>query len=566
MYNRRGSIMDAEPLNSGGDTGITPAELILSSLSDGVIGVNQDGAISFINPTACTLTGKKQSEAIGKPLREVFALGGNAQSLEPEYIKRILNRHCSVGPITKQQLKVAPNKHILIDYSITPLDSNSAVVMFHDLSHIEENSRTLLYQVSYDPLTRLPNRYTLQQTLNQTYNRFKATEGTFSVLLLDLDRFKLVNDSYGHAAGDKLLKDVAKLMGESLRPQDKIGRWGGEEFICLLPESNLSDSYTIAERIRKSLEQHSITVNERHISTSTSIGIANYPSDGNSVEEILRVADAMLYEAKRDGRNTTNSSLNSKTSILTIARQLEDAINNNRIIPAYQPIVNLTDGEIIAEEALARIIGPNDEIIEANKFIEAALQLELVHKIDHTIIKQAITSCSTRLLDGNKPLKHFVNISADLLRHPDLVEDIVNTAVGQCTACGDLMDDEKPLVIEITEHQLISDVNEAKRILEPLLDFGLQLAVDDFGSGYSSLQYLADLPISFLKIEGELVRRVSTDKRIRAILSGIQMIANDLGLTTIAEYVEDEATMNELQEIGVHWGQGNYFGKPQLIS
>lgn len=558
--------MDAEPLESSGNTGITPAELILGSLSDGVIGVNLNGAITFINPTACTLTGIKQADAIGKPLREVFILGGNAQSLKPSYIKRILNRHCVIGPITKQQLRVGPNKHILIDYSITPLDDNCAVIMFHDLSHIEEQSHTLLYQVSYDPLTRLPKRDTLQQTLKQTYNRFKAVEGTFTILLLDLDRFKLVNDSYGHAAGDELLKGVAKVMGESLRPQDKIGRWGGEEFICLLPESNLSDGYIIAERIRKNLEQHSITINGRDISANTSIGIANYPCDGTTVEEILRVADAMLYQAKRDGRNTTNSSLNDKTSMLTIARQLEDAIEHNRIIPAFQPIVDLTSGETVAVEALARIVCPKNEMIEAKKFIEAALQLELVHKIDHCIIKQAIESYRTRLLDGGRELSHFVNISADLLHHPELVKDIVDTAIGQCTAGADFLGDKKPLVIEITEHQLITDTKEVKRILEPLLDFGLQLAVDDFGSGYASLHYLADLPISFLKIDGKLVRRVSSDKRIRAIISGIQAIANDLGLTTIAEYVENEPTKNELQEIGVDWGQGNYFGRPQIIT
>ena len=558
--------MDVEPLETGGNTSVTPAELILGALSDGVIGVNRNGAISFINPTACTLTGIKRADAIGKPFREVFALGDNAQPLKLEYIKRILKRRCCIGPITKQQLMVGPHNHILIDYSITPLDDNTAVIMFHDLSHIEENSHTLLYQVSYDPLTHLPNRDAMQQTLNQTYNQFKSIEGTFSVLLLDLDRFKLVNDSYGHAAGDKLLKGVAKLMGESLRPQDKIGRWGRKEFICLLPESNLSDAYIIAERIRKNLEQHTITKSGRDISTNTSIGMANYPCDGATVEEILRVADAMLYEVKRDGRNTTYSSLNNKTSVLTIARQLEDAIEHNRIIPAFQPIVDLATGETVAEEALARIKCPKNEIIEANKFIDAALQLELIHKIDHCIIKQAITSCSTRLLKGGKQLSHFVNISADLLHHPVLVQDILDTAVSQCTACADFLGDEKPLVIEITEHQLITDTKEVRRILEPLLDFGLRLAVDDFGSGYASLHYLADLPISFLKIDGELVRRVSSDKRVRAIISGIQTIANDLGLTTIAEYVEDEATKNELQDIGVNWGQGNYFGAPQIIS
>lgn len=543
---------------------ISPAEIILGSMSDGVIGVDLDGNVSFINAAACSMTGIKSRQAIGEPLNKVFRLEGNAQPLGPGYIKRIVNRHAGVGPITKQQLKIGQQKHILIDYSITPLDDSSVVIMFHDLSHIEENSRTLLYQVSYDPLTRLPNRATLQQTLGQTFKRFQVDEGTFSILLLDLDRFKLINDSYGHAAGDKLLKDVARLMGESLRPQDKIGRWGGEEFICILPESNLADSYIIAERIRKNLQQHKIVINDRNLAASTSIGVANYPVDGNSVEEMLRVADSMLYEAKRDGRNTTYSSLNNKTSVLCIARQLEEAINTNNVIPAYQPIVNLADGNIVADEALARIRTADNELVEASKFIEAALQLELVHRIDHSIIRQSIQACSARLLETEIPLYHFVNVSADLLRHSDLVQDILDLAIEQCGNCGVLVGDEKPLIIEITEHQLISNTEEARKILQPLLDFGLTLAVDDFGSGYSSLHYLADLPVSYLKIEGELVRRVTRDEKVRAIISGIQNIANDLGMTTIAEYVEDEATHNELLELGVQWGQGNYYGKPEI--
>lgn len=559
--------MDAETLGHGVgglSPGVTPAEIILGSLSDGVIGVDLEGSVSFINAAACAMTGIKSADAVGKPLSKVFVLDSYAQPLEPAYFKRIVNRQAGVGPITKQQLKVGQHKHILIDYSIIPLDDNSAVIMFHDLSHIEENNRTLLYQVSYDPLTRLPNRDTLQQTLNQTYKRFQVDEGTFSILLLDLDRFKLINDSYGHAAGDKLLKDVAKLMGESLRPQDKIGRWGGEEFICILPESNLADSYIIAERIRKSLEQHNITINDRKLSASTSIGIANYPVDGATTEELLRVADSMLYEAKRDGRNKSFSSLNNKTSVLCIARQLEEAINNNNILPAFQPIVNLADGKIVADEALARIRTPENDLIEASKFIEAALQLELIHRIDHSIIRQTIMACSSKLMESGNSIDHFVNVSADLLRHSDLVQDILDVAITQCGACGDLVGQEKPLIIEITEHQLISDTREVKKILQPLLDFGLRLAVDDFGSGYSSLHYLADLPISFLKIEGELVRRVSNDKRVRAIISGIQTIANDLGMITIAEYVDNEATHNELLELGVQWGQGNYYGKPEL--
>ncbi|MDX1823608.1 MAG: diguanylate cyclase, partial [Thiohalomonadales bacterium] len=480
--------------------GNSAAEHILSALSDGVIGVDDHGRITFINAVACNLTGWTQQDAIQQPLEQVFTLHGSSQVLEPAFLQRLLKRQVGIGPITKQQLVNKNGVSLLIDYSISPLDANSAVLMFHDLSHIQDENRTLLYQVSYDPLTRLPNRDALQQTLKQIHARYERQHGTYSILLLDLDRFKLVNDTYGHAAGDSLLKKLATEMTQSLRPYDNLGRWGGEEFLCVLPNTDLQGGIDSAERFRELISQHSVQIENQQVRTTASIGVANFPHDGKDVSEILRVADAMLYEAKRAGRNRVASSRNQEGDILSIARQLEEAIAADDIVPMFQPILDLHNGELVGQEALARIRTKQGTYIEAGKFIEAALHLQMTHRIDHAITKQTILRCSNRVIkQGLSPLPHFVNISAGLLRHPDLVEDIFATALCQCQACGDRLGPQKPLVIEITEQQLLSDVKEAKRILQPFLDFGLRLAVDDFGSGYSSLHYLADLPITFLK-------------------------------------------------------------------
>jgi diguanylate cyclase (GGDEF)-like protein len=546
--------------------GNSAAEQILSALSDGVIGVDQFGRINFINAVASNLTGWSKAEAYQHPLEQVFSLYGTTHVLEPAFLQRLLKRQVGIGPITKQQLVNKNGISLLIDYSISPLDANSAVLMFHDLSHVQDENRTLLYQLSYDPLTRLPNRDALQQTLKQIHARYERHSGTYSILLLDLDRFKLVNDSHGHAAGDALLKKLASEMTQSLRPYDNMGRWGGEEFLCVLPNTDLQGAIDSAERFRELISQHCVQIEKQQVRTTASIGIANYPQDGEEVSEILRVADAMLYEAKRNGRNRVASSRNQKGNILSIARQLEEAITTENIVPIFQPILDLQTGELRGQEALARLRTNQGTYLEAGKFIEAALHLQMTHKIDHAITTQTIRYCSERVLQGLPPLPHFVNISADLLRHPDLVEDIFSTALCQCQVCGDRIGKQKPLVIEITEQQLLSDVNEAKRILQPFLDFGLRLAVDDFGSGYSSLHYLADLPISFLKIEGSLVKRITHDKKVRAIIKGIQNIADDLELTTIAEYVEDQTTLDALRELGVHWGQGYLFAAPTFAS
>ncbi len=540
------------------------AEQILSALSDGVIGVDQHGNVTFMNAVACSLTGWSRADAIQQPLENVFTLQGGNQVLEPTFLQRVLKRQVGIGPITKQQLLNKKGSNLLIDYSISPLDANSAVLMFHDLSHIQDENRTLLYQVSYDPLTRLPNRDAIQQTLKQLHTRYERQNGTYSILLLDLDRFKLVNDTYGHNAGDQLLKKLATEMTASLRPYDNLGRWGGEEFLCILPNTDIQGALDSAERFRELISQQYVEVDNQQVRTTASIGVASFPHDDRDVSEVLRIVDAMLYEAKRGGRNRVASSRDQEGNILSIARQLEEAIANNNIVPMYQPIVELQSGELVAREALARLHTENGTYMEAGKFIEAALHLQMTHKIDHAITKQTIQYCSQRVLMGNEPLPHFVNVSADLLRHPDLVEDIFSTALSQCQACGDRIGPQKPLVIEITEQQLLSDVKDAKRILQPFIDFGLRLAVDDFGSGYSSLHYLAELPITFLKIDGRLVQRVTQDRKVRAIVKGIQNIADDLDLITIAEYVEDQATLDALRELGVSWGQGYFFGRPEL--
>jgi len=540
------------------------AEQILSALGDGVIGLDQHGKITFINAVASSLTGWSRAEAIQQPLDKIFTLQGSSQVLEPAFLQRVLKRQVGIGPITKQQLLNKTGVSLLIDYSISPLGANSAVLMFHDLSHLQDENRTLLYQVSYDPLTRLPNRDAIQQTLKQLHTRFERQNSTYSILLLDLDRFKLVNDTYGHNAGDQLLKKLATEMTESLRPYDNLGRWGGEEFLCILPNTDIQGALDSAERFRELISQQYVEIDNQQVRTTASIGVASFPHDDHDVSEILRIADAMLYEAKRHGRNRVASSRNQEGNILSIARQLEEAIASDNIVPMYQPIMDLQTGELVAQEALARMHTDNDTYLEAAKFIEAALHLQMTHKIDHAITKQTILYCSNRVLQGKPPLPHFVNVSADLLRHPDLVEDIFSTALCQCEACGDRIGQEKPLVIEITEQQLLTDVKEAKRILQPFLDFGLRLAVDDFGSGYSSLHYLAELPITFLKIDGRLVQRVTRDKKVRAIIKGIQNIADDLALTTIAEFVEDQATLDTLRELGVSWGQGYFFGRPEL--
>lgn len=415
---------------------------------------------------------------------------------------------------------------------------------------------------SFDHTTGLLNRRAFTEVIQREYAQSKRARKPFSMLLMDLDRFKLLNDNYGHETGDRILRGVSEISRSALRSCDWMGRWGGEEFLAILPDADEKAAQAIAERLRESIDQFSIEFNGQNIKTTMSIGIASYPQDGETPDFLIRAADAALYEAKKTGRNRVVSA-KEKQEIYSIAAKINSAIANNRMVPAYQVIVDLKTRETVAEEALARLIDENGKPIEAMQFISAATELQLTHLIDAEIIKRTMNRCAANIAAGGERIAHFVNLSGDLLLHQELIHDLFKQAQAACLTCGIDLGPTKPLVLEITERQLLGDMNAVKAKLAPFLDFGMRLAVDDFGSGYSSFQYLAELPVSFLKIEGSLIKQID-DNRIRKIIRRINDIAKDLELITIAEFVEDADTANILCDIGIDWAQGYYFGRPVL--
>ncbi|HEX5635568.1 MAG TPA: diguanylate cyclase, partial [Gammaproteobacteria bacterium] len=388
---------------------------------------------------------------------------------------------------------------------------------------------------SIDPLTGLLNRRAFQEVISREYAKAKRLEQPFSMLLFDLDRFKMLNDNYGHDIGDKILLGISHVAKSTLRTSDWLSRWGGEEFLAVLPNTDDTGAKIIAERLRNEIENFSIHLNNQSIKTSASIGIACYPRDGDTLDFLLKAADAALYEAKTTGRNRVVEA-REKREVYSIAAKLNTAIETNMLLPAYQTIVDLKTREPVAEEALARLIDDTGNVIEATDFISAAMELQLTHLIDYQIIKQTMNHCAINIASGGDRIAHFVNISGDLLLHQDSIQNLFAEAQAACISCGVDLGPTKPLVLEITERQLLGDPEAVRAKLAPFLDFGMRLAIDDFGSGYSSFQYLAELPISFLKIEGSLIKHIN-EKRIRQIVKRISDIAKDLDLITVAEYV-----------------------------
>ncbi|MEJ2644874.1 MAG: bifunctional diguanylate cyclase/phosphodiesterase [Gammaproteobacteria bacterium] len=417
---------------------------------------------------------------------------------------------------------------------------------------------------TFDHLTGLPNRRAMVEALEREHARASRNGRPYSLVLFDLDHFKLINDSYGHVIGDQVLIGVARAAQSALRDGDWLGRWGGEEFLALLPETDQAEALTTAERLRGAVGSKPQHADDWTVEVTLTAGVATYPQDGQALSRLISSADANLYEAKRSGRNRVLGGGGATSdAVLPVATQLRSALQEGRLRPAYQPIVALSTVQVVAEEALARIVGTDGQVTYAGRFIEAAGQMQLIHRVDFEIVTQSVKRCMAQVRDGGAR-QHFVNISTELLRHPELVDQIIQMAQQDCGACVDDLGERKPLVLEITERQFLSDAMQALAALQPLLDFGMQLAIDDFGSGYSSFRYFADLPVAYLKLERHLVGRLRTEAKVRTIVEGIQATARRLGVITVAEGVEDKQTAIILQDMGVDWGQGHFFGRPQF--
>lgn len=382
------------------------------------------------------------------------------------------------------------------------------------------------------------------------------------LIMLDLDRFKVINYGYSERCGDLLLQEVSTLIAQTLRAGDQVGRWGGQEFLCLLPGADCKITDSIAEQLRQAIESLTLNAEGYEIHVTASLGAACFPEDASNTGQLIAACGAAMYQAKNTGRNRVTHADALHGQVFGLGKLLDSALREHRVVPAYQPIVDLNSGAIVADEALARVVNADQAPLAAEHFIEAARQLQVTYQIDRAIIISVIKHCVQNLRAAPN-MAHFVNISGNLLRHPKVVSEILDAARIHCAACSDLTGPTKPLVIEITERELLHDIDATRNMLRPFLDFGMRLALDDFGSGYSSFKYLADLPFSFVKIEGTLIQRIR-EKRVRTIVQGIQKAASDLGLVTVAEFVESEEIAAIVRTTGVDWAQGYYYGLPEI--
>ena len=429
------------------------------------------------------------------------------------------------------------------------------------LHHSEQNE---LFQrlALTDLLTDLPNRRAAEDRLQHELARATRKLGKFALAMVDLDHFRYINERYGEPTGDQVLKGVAKRLLSGLRDGDWLARWGGEKFLFFLHDSDAREAVGALERLADQLKTTPIATDIGPISLTLSAGIGVVHPGRYEMQPALDMADISLRRAKNSGRDKVHAILDrdSGWSIQTV----KNAVQDNRLRLSTQVIVDLQTGLAVADESLARLLTPDGELIEAENFIGMAEGLGTIADLDRHMAQLSLSRCKTLLDQGGTPgFAHFINLSPQFLARRGLVEELLQNAQEYAESCKLGEGAAHPLVLEITERQRIGNLDTLRADLQPLLDFGFRLALDDLGSGYSSFMYLANLPISFLKIEGWLVLNMRREHKIASVVESMAGFARKEGIKTIAEHVEDAETAHILRDMGVDWGQGWYFGRPQ---
>jgi len=429
----------------------------------------------------------------------------------------------------------------------------------------QDAQRALLQHIALtDPLTGLANRRAAEEKLQVEKLGGGRSFGGCILALADLDHFKSINDRYGHAIGDEVLKEMARRFQSGLREGDWVARWGGEEFLFVLHGRTGDEALIALERIVGLATSAPVQPAVGTIPVTLSAGASAFVDQELEIYPMLETIDAALYQAKSDGRD--------QIRIAQAPRQhwngkvLKQALSEQRVKVATQIIVDLQTGQPIADEALARIETGSGEILEAGDFIDMAEGLGLMAEIDRQVIRSTMSRCTSLLARGGSPdFAHFVNVSPQFMARHELVEEMLQNAMSYCQSCGVNMGPVKPIILELTERQRVVSIDKLREDLKPFIDFGFRLALDDFGSGYSSYLYLANLPVSFIKIEGWLVANMRRDRKVAGIVASLASFARSEGLRTVAEHVQDAETVRMLGDMGVDYGQGWHFGRPQLV-
>jgi len=540
------------------------AVVTLNSIGDAVLSTDISGKITYLNLVAETMTGWRREEATGKLLVEVFRIiDGTTRKPARDPMEMAVEQNRTVGLTVNCILIRRDGFESAIEDSAAPIHDRAgrvlgAVIVFHDVSAARAMTVQMTHSAQHDLVTNLPNRLLLNDRINQSIALARRQKRPVAVIFLDLDHFKFVNDSLGHATGDKLLESVSKRLLAAVRGADTVSRQGGDEFVILLSEiAHSEDAATSAAKILLALNApHSIAGQVLHIDGS--IGISIYPEDGQDAETLIKNADTAMYHAKENGRNNFQF-FTPDMNLKAVRRQslegrLRQALEREEFFLHYQPKVNLQTGEITGVEALIRW-QQAEGLLLPSQFVAIAEDCGLILPIGRWVLREACRQARAWQLAGLPFNRISINVSAVEFRDKGFVE-------GLRTILSETGLEARYLDLELTEGVLMKDAESTAAVLQELKMLGVHLAVDDFGTGYSSLSYLQQFPIDVLKIDKSFVHQISGDLNDSAIVSAIIEMGKSLKHRVIAEGIETEEQLAFLRARHCAEGQGYLFSPP----
>jgi diguanylate cyclase (GGDEF)-like protein/PAS domain S-box-containing protein len=545
------------------------ALVTLNSIGDAVLCTNTTGEITYLNLVAETMTGWSREEATGRPLAEIFQIiDGSTRKRAQDPLEMAVSENRTVGLTVNCILIRRDGRESAIEDSAAPIHDRGgnvigAVIVFHDVTAARAMSIQMTYSAQHDLVTNLPNRLMLKDRISQSIALAHRQGKSIAVLFLDLDRFKYINDSLGHATGDKLLQSVSKRLLAAVRGADTVSRQGGDEFVILLSEIAYPEA--AAESARKILlslnAPHSIDGKDLHINGSIGIGV--YPEDGEETETLIKNADTAMYHAKEMGRNNFQF-FKAEMNLRAVERQsiegsLRLALERNEFLLHYQPKINLITGEITGVEALIRWQHPERGLILPAQFVPVAEDCGLILQIDRWVLREACRQARAWQDAGLSLTRISVNVSPIEFRDKDFVENVRTTLLQTGL-------EARYLELELTEGVLMEDAELTTALLHELKTMGVNLAVDDFGAGYSSLSYLRQFPIDVLKIDQSFVQQITSTSDDSTIVSAIISMGKSLKHTVVAEGIETQEQRSYLQGQHCAEGQGYLFSRPVVAA
>jgi diguanylate cyclase (GGDEF)-like protein/PAS domain S-box-containing protein len=547
------------------------AQITLQSIGDGVITTDANSTVDYINPVAEQLTGWRLEDAMGRPIEEIYR-AFHEETCEPleNPLSVSIRRTRPIKSVRPMLLIRRDGNELYVESTAAPIRDGAGavsggVLVFHDVTESRELNRRLSYHASHDLLTGLVNRREFESRVERSLKSAKARESSYALCYLDIDQFKIINDTCGHSAGDVLLGQVGALLKSKVRWRDTLARLGGDEFGILLEACSLDEALRTAEVLREAVRNFRFTWEDRVFRLGASVGVVPIAADNEDVASIISAADSACAAAKEGGRNRVHSFAENDIELMRRRREMQWAARINAALEegrfelyrmTIQPLQRAEPGQHY--ELLLRMRDESGRMVSPDNFIAAAERYALTPAIDRWVIENALRWLVSEADEREKLAMCSINLSGQSLGDdkflPFVIEQFQKSGIDASKIC-----------FEITETAAVASFSQANRFIQALKELGCRFALDDFGTGLSSFGYLKHFPVDFLKIDGSFVREILHDPIDREMVRSINEIGHLTGKKTIAEFAENAEIIQMLTSLGVDYAQGYGIAQPQRV-